>query len=309
MPKIKPGEKQEFEPSNTDENSTFYKFASECSDAIDAMRRTKRGLYRGMIGDHPEIFIGRSRDDRRPMDTYDDLHSEFNKILIVNGFVANRGNSIFCSGNMGTSFGYGESYAIFPKNGFQFTWAAKVNDLTNKFSILGMTSSEDLYSGLQDKKLKRSVDQILAKLQISIWKFSQNIQYFGILSTDLRNLLRQWFDHTGSPGKIVQDIISNIVSLKVQTNTDILSPKKLKVLNTFVKHAPSDEAKQVAGMKLLNTLGFDHTNFDAALKSDNEIYIHGEYYAFINKREGFGKLSKNNKAEQVLQALGIKNGK
>jgi hypothetical protein len=126
---IDPGEKQTFEPSNTDLSKSFGKFLSDCSESIAAMQATNTFLYRGMSNIvSPDIFIGRSREHRNSLTFKPSVSKQIDKQFIKAGFKTHRSNSIFCTSLAGVAVTYGRLYMIFPINGFDFAWSSEVYD-------------------------------------------------------------------------------------------------------------------------------------------------------------------------------------
>jgi hypothetical protein len=128
---------------------------AECSDSLDAMRSVGKFLYRGvkvgganvgsvwkprhLQGNSPTIFKSSSRDNRRPMDTPNQIQNMIDGALREYGFTALRSNSIFCSGYKAAAINYGVPYLIFPVDGFDFTWSKRFVDLYSDVvdSIMG----------------------------------------------------------------------------------------------------------------------------------------------------------------------------
>lgn len=127
---LKPGKKKEFIPSNTKQKTSFETFLSDCSESISAMKQANHFLYRGIESDVPDIFIGKSRNKRKPLDTDPSISNSFDKILSASGFTSLRSNSIFCTGSYHQAGNYGDEFLIFPVNGFSYTWSPYVGDFT-----------------------------------------------------------------------------------------------------------------------------------------------------------------------------------
>ncbi len=99
------------------------------SDFLKLYRRSRNLLYHGeWTYADPLMFIKTSRPNRIPKDTPEELQNALDKKLKQAGFEAVRGNSIFCSGSLSFVKDYGTPYAIFPLNGFDFTWSWKIED-------------------------------------------------------------------------------------------------------------------------------------------------------------------------------------
>ena len=108
-------------------DNIFSRIEKLCSDALPAIKETGY-IFRGIDG-MPTQFIGVSPENREPMGVAKDSHNALNVVLRRNGFIANRSNSIFCSGHPWVAQSYGNLYAIFPINGFHYTWSRTIKDL------------------------------------------------------------------------------------------------------------------------------------------------------------------------------------
>ena len=78
--------------------------------------------------------MGHPRLDRRPLHTAAHLQAAIDKTLTAAGFTALRCNSIFCCGGKAAGE-FGKVYAIFPLDGFDYTWCESAEDLTNDFGL------------------------------------------------------------------------------------------------------------------------------------------------------------------------------
>lgn len=121
-----------------------------CSISIGASNASKRFLFRG-VEQQCEYFLGIPRLDRRPRDTPPVVHAGFVEWLGNKGFKANRNNSLFTSSSYGAAKGYtlengGEVFAIFPFDGFDFTWARNCSDL---FAEWAAATGEDITKPLE----------------------------------------------------------------------------------------------------------------------------------------------------------------
>lgn len=114
-PGIKAQMDEEFE-------AVWAKIEVECSQAITAMRKAQRGMWRGVRTEAPDIFVGRPRADRIPKTSSVVEHEFTNKGFALLGFETNRSNSIAVIGNEEGAHYYGFEYLIFPKNGFKFLY-------------------------------------------------------------------------------------------------------------------------------------------------------------------------------------------
>jgi hypothetical protein len=122
---IIPGDKRDASymvASGEDDLKDYIK--QHCSDIVKLMKVSGIFLYRGVKNQSATVFVGQSRQDRQPKDTRQDISAYFDKALASHGFKALRGNSIFVTSNLQQAAGYGEAYAIFPMNGFDYTYTS-----------------------------------------------------------------------------------------------------------------------------------------------------------------------------------------
>jgi hypothetical protein len=123
---IEAGEKVEIEQNF----ENFYSLVEQnCSEALSAMKATKKFLYRGVKYAQHSAFHGKSRENRNTLDTSERSQRSIDFLLKHSGFTALRSNSIFCTSSSSFAGGYGLTYLIFPINGFAFTWAKRIRDL------------------------------------------------------------------------------------------------------------------------------------------------------------------------------------
>jgi hypothetical protein len=153
---IEAGEKQHIpDVYNQADNMKADKFYSlierDCSDALYAMKKTGKLLYRGIKGHQLDIFHGKSRNYRQPLDSYENTQKNIDFYLRNSGFTALRSNSIFCTSGHAAG-GYGTTYLIFPIDGFDFTWSEIIGDLV--YSKLATLRGDDpnLVSNYKFKK-------------------------------------------------------------------------------------------------------------------------------------------------------------
>lgn len=113
-------------------NDLWRKILTECSEIVAIYKSFPENSPGGSFGDLKILFSGRnkeeawfegqSRNDRKPLDSPIGFHNLLNKVFDSCGMTANRSNSFFVTPNPAVAYGYGCPYAIFPKNGFQYTW-------------------------------------------------------------------------------------------------------------------------------------------------------------------------------------------
>jgi hypothetical protein len=106
---------------------------ANCSEAVAAMKAAKNYCFRGIKGEYPYALHGKSRIDRRPTDTSEEISNLLDTGLLKSGFTALRSNSIFCASRAITASMYGKVYMIFPFNGFKCTYNIKYDDFFTDF--------------------------------------------------------------------------------------------------------------------------------------------------------------------------------
>jgi hypothetical protein len=142
---IEPGQKQEIDGQV---EQYMELVATNCSDALNAMKQTRHFLYRGYMDAQSIAFKGASRNNRRPLSFDQDVAEKLDELFDYEGIAAKRSNSIFVSsdmddatfytnytpGTMGGPKRHDNVYMIFPINGFNFSWARKTSDLFGDWS-------------------------------------------------------------------------------------------------------------------------------------------------------------------------------
>lgn len=103
---------------------------------IRAQRTTM--LFRGIPQPHGSAYKATPRTDRRPLDTHPTVQSAVDEWMVARGFQARRANSIMCSPHPKIAENFihpknggpsGAVYAIFPCDGFSYTWCRNEQDV------------------------------------------------------------------------------------------------------------------------------------------------------------------------------------
>jgi hypothetical protein len=119
-------------PTPEEMENAFEIVKNKCSQSLSAMAKAKKFMFRGipMKGNDatPIMFHGRSRENRMPMSTNENISAILDDGLKASGFKAIRSNSIFCTSNESFASYYGSLYYIFPVDGFAFTWNKNYQD-------------------------------------------------------------------------------------------------------------------------------------------------------------------------------------
>jgi adenylate kinase family enzyme len=86
-------------------------------------------VYRGFQSGSPDYIRIRSpRENRKPVDSPEELQEWMNKQIEEKGLVANRSNSFFVTGSPSFAEGYGEVYIGIPLGPFNYTWSGDIRD-------------------------------------------------------------------------------------------------------------------------------------------------------------------------------------
>jgi hypothetical protein len=310
---LQPGQKKEFNPSNTDPERGFDKFLVDCSESIAAMKKAKTFLYRGIgRNDAPVIFKGRSRDDRQPLDSNRSITKYIDEIMRHQGLTAVRSNSIFCSGNEGQTEEYGNTYLIFPINGFSFSWSPKVRDLTryilnnNVYSTTSLWRVGKNYAEINSKQ--NAVQDIIDDFRIDFIHLDKNMDLWKLIHEYKHAEVQDTIDPKEHRIAILYYTVYDMLSNASSTNSGKFAlfndDSFLEYFNELRKSgiANMDKIPDAPIKKFLNAVaakrssmlslftndmddiaaGLEYTdkNFSKALSFGYEIMVHGEYYAF-----------------------------
>lgn len=286
-----------------------------CSEFLKVSRNTRRLLYRGQEDSTLPIFVGYPRADRIPKDSDREASELLDKSLKLMGFKALRSNSIFTSGSQDHAEGYGDLYAIFPKNGFEFTWSTEHNDLVIN-SVSELTGdyddendeAEELYYDLDDHVpsdswLDGSYQDELLDLICDAYNLDYDKKAHDLVKTvtsspefkALKKSISKWGDvdyYQDSAEEISKVFLaySSAISAfsdkfpKIAKQADLITNEFKKEVAKLKKAAakPKVSAKNKeleTAKKIIKNYGFTHENLAAALKSEHEICILGEYVA------------------------------
>jgi hypothetical protein len=129
---LSPGEQKDIPQEKLDKIIVFLQ--EHCKIIIDQYRNSQEFLLHGQRN-MPDVFLGRSRDSRPPVDTLPQAQTLIDEKLKGAGFTALRGNSIFCTSAEVMAGDYGTLYVIFPVDGFSFTWTPKVSDFSGRYYL------------------------------------------------------------------------------------------------------------------------------------------------------------------------------
>ena len=277
----------------------FHLVEKECSQALAAMRASRSILCRGVDGTPGKVFIGKPFDDRKPLDSSADDQTLFDAWLEVTGFKAFRGNSIFTTANPDFASGFGKLHLVFPKNGFQFTWSPIHDDVIVDYIVDDYRNGdeddnedmevelEDLVSNMDDA-ISSYVDWFDDKEDIQKVKaMTGSVAYKSFLST------YKQFQNKKSTLEVTIPVIQAYLNFEATVKKKLpdFSAYDRKQMMMFIKEfqgakvAPKGPGAELAkiketAMEMVKKEKFTSKDFPAALRSGNEIYVHGEYIAF-----------------------------
>lgn len=295
----------------------------DCTQAVDAFRKSNRLLYRGMHDTPGSVFRGMSRDDRSPTDSSNKDQEIVDNVLKLAGFSALRGNSIFCSGSINQAASYGDAYIIIPKDGFQFTWSSKHQDFyssvisnyhggARKFAQVNPPKAQNfnpLYkvfdkigTVLQDMpdSYESKAKTLATKLGLTTPQYQAQQKVMWELEGDTSDILEYLDDldynpHSSSSKKELIRALIRALNSFIQTYTKYInkynqqailqiSAPTANIIKASWDALQSQPIKAVLSPEKAKLIaknhGFSNADFAAALRSNNEIYIRGEYYAF-----------------------------
>jgi hypothetical protein len=253
-----------------------------CSEFLKECKMANRFLYRG-VRQSEAIFLGRSKHNRETMDSDENLSKSFDELLKIGGFKALRSNSIFATSSFTLANSYGPVFAVFPVNGFNFTWSGVERDLiiSPDHKIANLLSSDTYISKKNTPILAQAfnyINNLLDRSDISNFPESllvilEHFPYESYDSDTVNQWLKQWSKFVNYIQKRHKTLRPE-VSKKLNYNKVNAITKQLKMINVQAK---TKETKLQQAQQLIKTLKLDQTNLVAAMKSEHEIYIHGTY--------------------------------
>ena len=100
----------------------------DCSKFLKEIKQSKRFVYRGISG-VGKMGIKTPRPDREPKDMSLAGHNYLGKLFKkYHGWNA-RKEGVFCFGDVGDASSYGDTYIVFPVDGYKYLWSDDINDL------------------------------------------------------------------------------------------------------------------------------------------------------------------------------------
>lgn len=143
----------------------------KCKQIINIYENSEeKYIFRGIKRGHDNILRIKIRQDRSPGYLHETMHEITNETIIKLGGVAHRGNSIFCSTNLNTASSWGNTYVVFPIDGFDVTYFKNLdsNYMYNDLSSLWQKWEKEISENKKSLKIfKNEVKKLLIKKGIS----------------------------------------------------------------------------------------------------------------------------------------------
>lgn len=263
-----------------------------CSEYLKAVRATKKFLYRGQHDTSLPIFVGYPRKNRAPTDSNPEAQELYDKYLSYMGFKALRSNSIFTTSDRYQAESFGNLFVIFPKNGFQFTWATEAADLvlSSVSDVTGEDEVSDAYYTFNDdvENLNAGLDEFI--------NYTPENQNKDIKKTPVYkkfiSAIAKWGNYDPDNGNVkkVYTLLLGVINTymafcaKFPKFKDI-SPFSYSLMKHYLKIARqgseglSNSNIESRATKMVKNFGLKRDNLAAALKSEHEVCILGEYIA------------------------------
>ena len=253
------------------------KIKKECSNFLSVYKSTGEVLYRSQLSYAGAVYKGRSHDQRRTRDSSLYATKVFDALLEQMGIAARRSNSIFTSSDYDQTTEYGgNSYVILPTNSADFSWSRTNSDtvLTPKFlsSRLYLTA-EPNYTPEELAWIKQQVAQnfeILNQIK-SNRELARKVVWRRL--EDPREFFNQKFQDIKESGYHLSTILDFELSLLPD----------FRKLHTELRSNTELMLKNIDADKVQREFQITDSDATAAVRSEHEVLIHGEYYAVSKK--------------------------
>lgn len=291
----------------------FSYIEKNCSEYLAAVRAANGNLlFRGQDDASQPLFVAYPRADREPKDSDPEAQKLLDNYLSLCGFKALRSNSIFTSADRDQASNYGDVFAIFPKNGFSFTWSTKHDDLViHSPSELGLQGEEDdaeevlyqhedwlnamsafcedtydwIYDNAKVLKIDREDDKAIEVLNKSIQKLPEVSalrkavdHYQGLDAYD--DPAKKFYERFDAMLKAYSTLRAK-TPYKIFNNKEELRLQKVwqAAKDYLAPKAGAANKSKAKALEVIKKQGFKNDDLPAALKSHHEICVLGEYIA------------------------------
>lgn len=123
--------------------SEFLSMTAPSATSLTSKFRYRSGLFRGMLHTTDDAFVGSSKDRNSINQSAQKYQELCDLYLKLAGYKALRSNSVFCSTDYNRIKEFGNSYLIFPINGFKFTYALAAGPATEYLYPNSIDSIDD----------------------------------------------------------------------------------------------------------------------------------------------------------------------
>ena len=231
---------------------------TDCAGYIQAFKKSHQPLYRGMA-DVGKVAIGRGYQKRRPLDSDIDETQLFDQALTQLGIAAQRGNSIFTSGDIQQANSYGHIYVIVPKDTATFSWSKRVDDLTLHHGDLA-DNGVIYWPASVYKLIKKEKNQVRNQIDTEQTSIKRNklTEY-----QDALDRLAGYLD-----GNYQSEIQGVMIWIRRYMPKSVVAQNSGAILNPELNIQQFQKA-----------YGMSDKNLGAAIKGQGEILVRGEYYA------------------------------
>lgn len=262
----------------------FRVIEKECSQALAVMKSTRRLLYRGTYKTAGEVYVGKPFMNRTPTDSSVEEQDRFDHKLALAGFKALRGNSIFTTSNPHQAIDYGNLQIIFPKNGFHFTWSSEHDDivLDELDEDIDNTFLEELGNALET--MEDCIQDYLNDLQDKYPDKNIPTSYYDRFhnAIEYKFTTEPWdSDEREESLRAAANGFKAFFSIEKSIKKTLNIPKYDR--NLALKYIKDPKLGKVQKISAKDAIafarrnGFKKDNLASALRSEHEIYIHGEY--------------------------------
>jgi hypothetical protein len=297
------------------------------SDALAAAKSTGF-LYRGTKQKVPDLFLGTPWLQRKPRDTKASDQKKIDELLTQAGYQALRSNSVFASGALAQAAVYGKVYMVFPFNEAKITWNTKYNDfwsdIIDNRQLDTVLSGKSAYinDAYDIRNQFRNISGYLNQMRNLVIKFARGItdatdnKNINSIYDELSNIIEKYFqyDSVNLPiitkrAKSVFSVFSKLIAVLEKMQNDLIAytekykDKKTqknfqkigvdlhdqlvqfgKELENFLKNVEAPRTPRA----IASAAGFVQGDLPEAIKSRNEVYVSGPYYA-VSKNSSLGK--------------------
>lgn len=148
-----------------DIDDVFRSIKKDCKPWIKASKGEV--AYRGMRTDKGNFFRRKTRTDRQPLDTPQEISDAFDSAAKAKYGWKPRSEGMFCVGEKDVARAYGLVYSVWPIGSFKFLWSDRIEDFTNEYEdadpdVVRMNAIQHYSNKNLDKAIRRG-SEIMVK--------------------------------------------------------------------------------------------------------------------------------------------------